>query len=122
MLRYEIEQKLIEGMIEPEQIPELWATRMQEYLGLEHPGDYRNGCLQDIHWTDGSFGYFPSYTLGAMYAAQFAAPAAGAGDFTTLLGSARGWPRSLAGCNATSGARPAVWAPMPWSRPLPVNP
>ena len=86
MLRYEIEQKLIEGMIEPEQIPELWATRMQEYLGLDTQGDYRNGCLQDIHWTDGSFGYFPSYTLGAMYAAQFAAAMQRElGDFASLL-------------------------------------
>ena len=73
MLRYEIEQKLIEGQIEPEAIPELWDLRMQEYLGLSTAGNYRNGCMQDIHWTDGSFGYFPSYTLGAMYAAQFAA-------------------------------------------------
>jgi len=86
MLRYEIEQQLIEGKLEPEQIPELWATRMQEYLGLDTRGDYRNGCLQDIHWTDGSFGYFPSYTLGAMYAAQFsAALQRELGDFSTLL-------------------------------------
>ena len=91
MLRYEIEQKLIEGMIEPEQIPELWATRMQEYLGLDTRGDYRNGCLQDIHWTDGSFGYFPSYTLGAMYAAQFAAAMQRElGDFASLLAQDNG--------------------------------
>ena len=43
---------------------------MQQWLGLSTKGNYRNGCMQDIHWTDGSFGYFPSYTLGAMYAAQ----------------------------------------------------
>jgi carboxypeptidase Taq len=43
---------------------------MQQWLGLSTKGNYQNGCMQDIHWTDGSFGYFPSYTLGAMYAAQ----------------------------------------------------
>ncbi len=46
---------------------------MTEYLGLSTKGNYTDGCMQDIHWTDGSFGYFPSYTLGAMYAAQFMA-------------------------------------------------
>ncbi len=46
---------------------------MQHYLGLSTQGNYKNGCMQDIHWTDGAFGYFPSYTLGAMYAAQFMA-------------------------------------------------
>ncbi len=43
---------------------------MQHWLGLSTTGNYRDGCMQDIHWTDGGFGYFPSYTLGAMYAAQ----------------------------------------------------
>jgi len=46
---------------------------MQSYLGLSTKDNYKNGCMQDIHWTDGAFGYFPSYTLGAMYAAQFMA-------------------------------------------------
>jgi carboxypeptidase Taq len=48
---------------------------MQQWLGLSTAGNYRNGCMQDIHWTDGAFGYFPSYTLGAMYAAQLFAAA-----------------------------------------------
>jgi carboxypeptidase Taq len=52
-------------------VPALWAEKMQAYLGLDTRGNFRDGCLQDIHWTDGSFGYFPSYTLGAMYAAQY---------------------------------------------------
>jgi carboxypeptidase Taq len=91
MLRYEVEQKLIEGTIEAADIPELWDQRMTEYLGLSTHNNYRNGCMQDIHWTDGSFGYFPSYTLGAMYAAQFAAALQRElGDFSTLLGSAEG--------------------------------
>lgn len=71
ILRYEIEKALIEGEIEAEDIPALWDEKMQTYLGVDTRGNYRQGCLQDIHWTDGSFGYFPSYTLGAMYAAQY---------------------------------------------------
>jgi carboxypeptidase Taq len=71
ILRFELERALIEGAIEPEDVPALWDEKMQAYLGVDTRGDYANGCLQDIHWTDGSFGYFPSYTLGAMYAAQY---------------------------------------------------
>nr|WP_086939691.1 carboxypeptidase M32 [Thaumasiovibrio occultus] len=71
MLRYEIERDLINGAIKPTDVPELWDHKMQSYLGLSTAGNYRDGCIQDIHWTDGAFGYFPSYTLGAMYAAQF---------------------------------------------------
>ena len=46
---------------------------MQSYLGLSPAGDHAKGCLQDIHWTDGAFGYFPSYTMGAVNAAQISA-------------------------------------------------
>ena len=71
ILRYEIERALIEGEIEPDDIPALWDEKMQTLLGLDTRGNYKDGCLQDVHWSDGSFGYFPSYTLGAMYAAQW---------------------------------------------------
>ncbi|AKM87426.1 carboxypeptidase M32 [Enterobacter ludwigii] len=70
VLRYEIERALINGDIEVDDIPALWDEKMQAWLGLSTKDNYRNGCMQDIHWTDGGFGYFPSYTLGAMYAAQ----------------------------------------------------
>ncbi|WP_186367096.1 carboxypeptidase M32 [Yersinia aldovae] len=70
ILRYEIEKALITGEIEVADIPVLWNEKMQQYLGISTEGNYRNGCMQDIHWTDGAFGYFPTYTLGAMYAAQ----------------------------------------------------
>lgn len=73
ILRYEIERDLINGDISHKDVPELWDSKMQHYLGLSTAGNYRDGCMQDIHWTDGAFGYFPSYTLGAMYAAQFKA-------------------------------------------------
>jgi carboxypeptidase Taq len=71
ILRYEIERALIDGEIEAEDVPALWDDKMMAYLGLDTRGNYQNGCLQDIHWPGGSFGYFPSYTLGAMNAAQF---------------------------------------------------
>ena len=71
ILRYEVERALIDGEIEARDIPALWDEKMMAYLGLDTRGNYRDGCLQDIHWPGGSFGYFPSYTLGAMYAAQY---------------------------------------------------
>ncbi|MGC6231104.1 carboxypeptidase M32 [Hafnia paralvei] len=75
ILRYEIERALIEDEIDVQHIPELWDEKMQAYLGLSTKDNFRDGCMQDIHWTDGAFGYFPTYTLGAMYAAQLFASA-----------------------------------------------
>jgi len=75
ILRYEIERALIQGEIDVVDIPELWDEKMQSYLGLSTKDNYRDGCMQDIHWTGGAFGYFPSYTLGAIYAAQLFAAA-----------------------------------------------
>jgi carboxypeptidase Taq len=71
ILRYEIERALIEGEIEPKDIPALWDEKMMALLGLDTRGDYKDGPLQDVHWPAGMFGYFPSYSLGAMYAAQW---------------------------------------------------
>ncbi|REG84132.1 carboxypeptidase M32 [Marinomonas pollencensis] len=73
ILRYEIERDLINGFIEHTDVPALWDEKMKASLGLSTKDNYKNGCMQDIHWTDGAFGYFPSYTLGAMYAAQYKA-------------------------------------------------
>jgi carboxypeptidase Taq len=71
ILRFEIEQPLIDGQIEAEEIPALWDEKMQELLGLDTRGNFKDGPLQDVHWPSGLFGYFPCYTLGAMYAAQW---------------------------------------------------
>lgn len=71
ILRYEIERPLIEGQIEVDDIPALWDAKMQELLGLDTRGNFKDGPMQDVHWGAGLFGYFPCYTLGAMYAAQF---------------------------------------------------
>ncbi|MEO6012934.1 MAG: carboxypeptidase M32 [Devosia sp.] len=70
ILRYEIEKGLIEGTIKPKDVPDEWHARMIEYLGLSTRDNYKDGPMQDVHWPSGAFGYFPSYTLGAMIAAQ----------------------------------------------------
>jgi carboxypeptidase Taq len=69
MIRYEIEKLLIEGTISVHDIPAYWNEHYEKYLDLKVPDD-KNGCLQDIHWSHGSFGYFPTYSLGSFYAAQ----------------------------------------------------
>jgi carboxypeptidase Taq len=71
ILRYEIERPLIEGEIEPEDIPALWDARMMELLGVDTRGNFKDGPLQDVHWPEALFGYFPCYSLGAMYSAQW---------------------------------------------------
>ena len=67
--RYEIEQQLLKGEISIDDIPKLWNAKMQEYLGCTPKND-AEGCLQDVHWSAGIMGYFPTYSLGAMYACQ----------------------------------------------------
>jgi len=69
--RYEIERPLIEGEIEVDDIPALWDAKMAELLQLDTRGNYKDGPMQDVHWPSGLFGYFPCYSLGAMYAAQW---------------------------------------------------
>ncbi len=71
ILRYEIEKDLINREIEVADLPALWQQKMQDYLGRDTEGDFTNGVLQDVHWPAGLFGYFPTYSLGAMMAAQF---------------------------------------------------
>jgi carboxypeptidase Taq len=71
ILRYEIERPLVEGSIEAEDIPALWDAKMAELLRLDTRGNFKDGPLQDVHWPDGLIGYFPCYSLGAMYAAQW---------------------------------------------------
>lgn len=69
MIRYEIEKMLIEGSISTKDIPAYWNEHYKKYLGVQVPDDKR-GCLQDVHWSHGSFGYFATYSLGSLYAAQ----------------------------------------------------
>ena len=69
MVRYEIEKRLIGGTLAVKDVPAEWNRLYKEYLGIDVPDDTR-GCLQDSHWSGGSFGYFPSYALGSAYGAQ----------------------------------------------------
>ena len=95
ILRFRLEQALIAGTLSVADLPGAWNEGFQALLGMVPPDDAR-GCLQDIHWYDGAFGYFPSYTLGAMAAAQLMAAsrhdvpeldsALGEGDLSPLLG------------------------------------
>ena len=98
MLRYRLERAMIAGDLEAADLPAAWNEGMERSLGIVPPDDDR-GCMQDIHWPAGSFGYFPTYTLGALAAAQiFAAAkeavpdleaALGKGDFGALTGFVR---------------------------------
>ena len=69
LLRYELERDLIDGTLEVDKIPEMWVEKMHDYLGV-YPDSHLEGCLQDVHWFVGKFGYFPAYVLGHMLAAQ----------------------------------------------------
>jgi len=96
ILRYEIERPLIEGEIEVDDIPALWDAKMAELLELDTRGNFKDGPMQDVHWPSGLFGYFPCYSLGAMYAAQWFAAMRratpdldariAAGDFAPVFG------------------------------------
>jgi carboxypeptidase Taq len=95
ILRFQLEQAMVAGSLQVTELPGAWNDGVRALLGIEPPDD-RRGCLQDIHWYDGAFGYFPSYTLGAMAAAQLMAAARreiagldaalGRGDLCPLLG------------------------------------
>jgi carboxypeptidase Taq len=111
ILRYRLERALIAGELEVAGLPDAWNDGMVELLGIRPPND-RLGCLQDLHWYDGAFGYFPTYTLGAMTAAQLFEAARQAmpgvlgsvsrGDFSPLLGWLRTHVHGL-GSSLTAG-------------------
>ena len=70
ILRFEMEQALVRGDLTPADVPAAWNEKFRRMLGLTPPNNAQ-GCLQDIHWSMGGLGYFPTYTLGNLYAAQF---------------------------------------------------
>jgi len=74
LLRFELEQELLSGKVSISDLPSVWNARMEQYLGIK-PATDSEGCLQDIHWSFGLFGYFPTYTLGNLYASQIFAAA-----------------------------------------------
>jgi len=69
MLRFDIERKMVNGELCAKDVPEVWNEKMRQYLGITPPND-ADGCMQDIHWSMGYQGYFPTYALGNIYAAQ----------------------------------------------------
>jgi carboxypeptidase Taq len=70
IMRYELEQDLVTGALMPKDVPDAFNAKMKSYIGLKSSNAMKDGPLQDVHWTAGAVGYFPSYTLGAMMAAQ----------------------------------------------------
>lgn len=70
MIRYGIEKRLMDGSLSVNDLPKVWNESYKNYLGIDVPSD-SDGCLQDVHWSHGSIGYFPTYSLGSFYAAQF---------------------------------------------------
>jgi carboxypeptidase Taq len=87
ILRFEIERDLLAGDLDVEEVPAVWNDKMEEYLGVRPDAD-GEGCLQDIHWSHGSFGYFPTYSLGSVLAAQlYAAAASDIGDLDSQVRS-----------------------------------
>jgi carboxypeptidase Taq len=87
MIRYELEKRLIEGSLPVADIPAWWNENYATWLGVTVPDD-KKGCLQDVHWSHGSFGYFPTYSLGSFYAAQlFSAAENQINSLDTAIGS-----------------------------------
>lgn len=72
LLRMELEHELLHNTLDVKDLPSAWAAKMKEYLGVTVADD-RDGCLQDVHWSYGSFGYFPTYTIGNLYSASILA-------------------------------------------------
>ena len=70
LIRYELEKEIFETDVDINELPKKWADKYEEYLGIR-PETFREGILQDVHWSGGSFGYFSSYALGSAYASQF---------------------------------------------------
>jgi len=114
ILRFEIEQELIGGALQPRDVPEVWDAKMKDYLGLSTLANPKDGPMQDVHWPSGAFGYFPSYTLGAMMAAQQwaamervipdAAAQIARGDFAAI----NGWRRSHIWSKASTLSTPEL--------------
>ena len=84
LVRYELEKQLIEEDLDVKELPKLWADKYEEYLGVR-PKNASEGVLQDIHWAQGSFGYFPSYALGSAFGAQMYVHMKKELDFERLL-------------------------------------
>jgi carboxypeptidase Taq len=92
ILRFEIERDLLEDRWPLSELPGVWNEKMKSYLGLSTLGNDKDGCMQDVHWPGGAFGYFPAYTFGAVIAAQL---------FAKARGEMPGLPRDISSGNFT---------------------
>ena len=130
LLRYDLERAMLADDLQVADLPGAWAEGVKKWLGLDVPDD-RDGCMQDIHWYGGDFGYFPTYTLGALAAAQLFAAATGdgpailsaigKGDFAPLLAwlraSVHGWGPKLSTQEILSRATGEPLGTAPFTRP-----
>jgi len=126
-LRFELERALIDGSLAAPDLPGAWREKMQQYLGVVPETD-RDGVLQDVHWASGAIGYFPTYALGNIYAAQLlrAAEAAlgsldellGAGEFAVLLDWLRIHVHRVGQTHRAPALIEAATGQPPTSRPL----
>ena len=85
MLRFDLERALVSGRVSAKDLPEAWAAKSREYLGIEPP-DAASGVLQDVHWSAGLLGYFPTYAIGNMISVQLFEAAPKTDDYSALLG------------------------------------
>ena len=85
ILRYELEKDILSGNLKIKDLPAAWNAKMKDYLGIKPKTD-TDGCMQDIHWFSGMFGYFPNYMLGTMHASQF---------FTTMSNDIKDLPKNI---------------------------
>ena len=116
LLRFELERALMNGDLEVADLPGAFNDKMRAYLGLTPPGPGQ-GVMQDIHWSAGLFGYFPTYTLGNLYAAQFYRPGGGgAGPPGGAVRRGRFCARCSPGCGRRFTPRATASGPGPWSR------
>lgn len=103
-MRFEIERDLIDAKLEVTDLPDIWNEKMQQYLGIDTRGNYKDGCMQDVHWPSGGFGYFPTYTIGAMNAAQL---------FSTALECIENLPAQIASgdlSHLTAWLKENIWS------------
>jgi len=91
-IRYELEKKLLDKTLKVQEIPSFWNEHYKKLLGVTVSDD-KKGCLQDVHWSHGSFGYFPTYSLGSFYAAQF---------YSTARSQLNGWEEEIERGNSSS--------------------
>ena len=115
LLRFELENDLLEGRLSVADAPQAWAAKTQEYLGLTPENDAQ-GILQDVHWSGGSFGYFPTYTVGNLLSVQLFDKANEDLGGEVAAQIARGdFGRCSAGCARTSTSGAASTTRPPWS-------